>query len=75
VGDHALVIFGGYLIVSLAIGVAMTSSWKIVKRPRFLLCGACDAFLDPTISGVEETLIIRRGPNFLEGLGEEGDLS
>jgi hypothetical protein len=48
--------------------------WKIVKRPMLLLCGSYEVVLELAISRVEEKLTIR-SPNFVEGLGEEGDLS
>jgi hypothetical protein len=45
----------------------MSSSWKFVKRPVFLLCGACEVVLELAISGVEEKLAIRSSPIFVRG--------
>jgi hypothetical protein len=53
----------------------VTSSWKIVKGPRLLLRGACEVVVELAISEAEEKLTIRKGPNFVEGLGEEGEPS
>jgi hypothetical protein len=50
----------------------MSSSWKFVKRPRFLLRGACEVVLDLAISEVEKKLTIIRSP--CEGIEEEGEL-
>jgi hypothetical protein len=52
----------GDLLVGLAVGVAVTSSWKIVKRPGFSLREICEVVVELTISRVEEKLTIRRGP-------------
>jgi hypothetical protein len=49
--------------------------WKIVKRPVFLLRRSYEVVLELAISRVEKKLTIRRSPNFVEGLGEEGELS
>jgi hypothetical protein len=38
-----------------------------VKKPRILLCGACEVVLELAISGVEEKIKIRRSPNFGRG--------
>jgi hypothetical protein len=63
----------GDLLVGL-VGVPMTSSWKIVKGPRFLLCDACEVIVELAISGVEEKLAIRKGL-FLRGIGSEKKVS
>jgi hypothetical protein len=65
----------GDLLVGLVVDVAVTSSWKLLKRHEILLCGSCEGVLELIISGVEENLTIRRGPIFMEGLEEEGELS
>jgi hypothetical protein len=44
----------------------VSSSWKFVKRPGLLLCGACEVVLELAISGVEEKLAIR-SPIFVRG--------
>jgi hypothetical protein len=45
----------------------VSSSWKFVKRPGLLLCGACEVVLELAIFGVEEKLAIRRSPIFVRG--------
>ena len=51
----------------MAVGAAVTSSWKFVKRPELLLRGACEVVVELAISGVEEKLAIRKGPlSFVE---------
>jgi hypothetical protein len=63
----SLLLLEGDLLVGLAVGAAVTSSWKIVKRPELLLRGACEVVLELAISGVEEKLAIRKGPlSFVE---------
>jgi hypothetical protein len=52
----------GDLLVGLAVGVSVTSLWKILKRPGLPLCGSCEVIVELAISGVEEKLTIRRGP-------------
>jgi hypothetical protein len=44
-----------------------SSSWKFVKRPGLLLCGACEVVLELSISGIEEKLAIRRNLIFVWG--------
>ena len=62
----SLLLLEGDLLVGL-VGVPVTSSWKIVKRPGLLLRGACEVVLELSISGVEEKLAIRKGPlSFVE---------
>jgi hypothetical protein len=58
----SLLLLEGDLLVGLAIGASVTSSWKIVKRPGLPLHGSCEVVVDLDISGVEEKLSIRRGP-------------
>jgi hypothetical protein len=55
----------GDLLLGLTVGVAVTSSWKIVKRPGLSLRGVCQVVVELAISGVEEKLTIRRGPSFV----------
>ena len=63
----SLLLLEGNLLVGLAVGAPVTSSWKVVKRPGLLLRGACDVVLELAISGVEEKLAIRKGPlSFVE---------
>jgi hypothetical protein len=50
------------LLVGLAVGASVTSSWKIMKRPRHPLRGSCEVVVELAISGVEEKLTIRMGP-------------
>ena len=38
----SLLLLEGDLLVGLAVGAAVTSSWNIVKRPELLLRGACE---------------------------------
>ena len=54
------------LLVGLAVGAPVTSSWKIVKRPGLLLRGACEVVVELAISGVEEKLAIRKGSHLRE---------
>jgi len=56
-----LLLLEGDLLVGLAVGAPVTSSWKIVKRPGLLLRGACEVVVELAISGVEEKLSIRKG--------------
>ena len=56
----SLLLLEGDLLVGL-VGVPVTSSWKIVKRPRLLLRLACEVVVELAISGVEEKLAIRKG--------------
>ena len=58
----SLLLFEDDLLIGLAVGATMTSSWKIVKRPELLLRGACEVVLELAIFGVEEKLAIRKGP-------------
>jgi hypothetical protein len=60
----------GDLLVSLAVGAPVTSSWKILKRPRLLLHGASEVVVDLSISGVEEKLATRK-KLFLRVIGSE----
>jgi hypothetical protein len=57
----SLLLLEGDLLVGLAVGAPVTSSWKIVKRPGLLLRGACEVVVELAISGVEEKLAIRKG--------------
>ena len=59
----SLLLLEGDLLVGLAVGATVTSSWKIVKRPELLLRGACEVVVELAISGVEEKLAIRKGPS------------
>jgi hypothetical protein len=38
----SLLLLEGELLVGLAVGALVTSSWKIVKRPGLPLCGSCE---------------------------------
>jgi hypothetical protein len=67
VRDRELVTLGECLLVGL-VGVPVTSSWKTVKRSRFLLRGFCEVVLEIAICGVEENLAIRKGPLSFVGL-------
>jgi hypothetical protein len=58
----SLLLLEGDLLVDLTVGASVTSSWKIVKRPRLPLRGSCEVVVELAISGVEEKLTIRRGP-------------
>jgi hypothetical protein len=58
----SLLLLEGDLLVGLAVGASMTSSWKIVKRPGLPLRGSCEVVVELAIFGVEEKLTIRRGP-------------
>jgi hypothetical protein len=58
----SLLLLEGDLLVGLAVGASVTSSWKIVKRPRLSLRGSCEVVVELAIFGVEEKLTIRRGP-------------
>ena len=72
----SLLLLEGDLLVGLAVGTAVFSSWKIVKRPGILLRGACEVVVELAISGVEEKLAIRKGPiPSWDRLGEEGEPS
>ena len=72
----SLLLLEGDLLVGLAVGVAVTSSWKFVKRPGLLLRGACEVVVELAISGVEEKASLKeRALIFVRGLGEEGELS
>ena len=62
----SLLLLKGDLLVGL-VGVPVTSSWKIVKRPGLLLRGACEVVVELAIFGVEEKLAIWKGPlSFVE---------
>jgi hypothetical protein len=52
----------GDLLVGLTVGAPVTFLWKIVKRPGFLLRGACEVDVELVISVVEENLAIRERP-------------
>ena len=66
----------GDLLVVLAVGAAVSSSWNIVKTPGLLFRGACEVVVELAISGVEEKLAIRKGPiPSWDRLGEEGEPS
>ena len=70
----SLLLLEGDLLVGLTVGVAVFSSWNIVKRPGILLRGACEVVVELAISGVEEKLAIRKGPiPSWDRLGEEGE--
>ena len=69
-----LLFLEGNLLVGLAVGTVVFSSWKIVKRPGILLRGACEVVVELAISGVEEKLAIRKGPiPSWDRLREEGE--
>ena len=70
----SLLLLEGDLLVGLAVGATVTSSWKIVKRPGLLLRGACEVVVELAISGVEKKLTIRKGL-FLRGIGSENRVS
>jgi hypothetical protein len=70
-----MLLLEGELLVGLVVGAAMTSSFKIMKRHELLLHEACQMVVEFSISGVEDNLSIRRDPNFVEGFGEEGEIS
>ena len=57
-----MLLLEGDLLVGLAVVVAVFSSWKIVKRLKLLLRGACEVVVELAISGVEEKLAVRKGP-------------
>jgi hypothetical protein len=57
----SLLLLEGDLLVGLAVGAAVTSLEKIVKRLGLLLRIACEVVVELDISGVEEKLAIRRG--------------
>jgi hypothetical protein len=57
----SLILLEGDLLVGLAVGAAVTSLEKIVKRLRLLLRIACEVVVELDISGVEEKLALRRG--------------
>jgi hypothetical protein len=58
----SLLLLEGELLVGLAFGASVTSSWKIMKRPELSLRGSCEVVVELSIFGVEEKLTIRRGP-------------
>ena len=58
----SLLLLEGDLLVGLAVGTAVTSLWKIVKRPGLFLHGICEVVVELAISGAEENLTIRKGP-------------
>jgi hypothetical protein len=58
----SLLLLEGDLLVDLAVGASVTSSWKIVKRRGLPLRGSCEVVVELAISGMEEKLTIRRGP-------------
>ena len=53
----SLLLLEGDLLVGLAVGVSVSSSWKFVKRPGLLLRGACEVVVELAISGVEKEAI------------------
>ncbi len=70
----SLLLLEGDLLVGLAVGTAVSSSWKIVNRPGLLLRGACEVVVDLSISRVEEKLAISKGPiPSWDRVGEEGE--
>ena len=72
----SLLLLEGDLLVGLAVGATVFSSWNIVKIPGILLRGACEVVVELAISGVEEKLAIRKGPiPSWDRLGEEGEPS
>ena len=72
----SLLLLEGDLLVGLVVGTAVSSSWKIVKRPGFLLRRACEVVVELAISRVEEKVAIRKGPiPSWDRLGEEGEPS
>ena len=56
----SLLLLESDLLVGLAVGAAVSSSWKIVKRPGLLLQGACEVVVELTISGVEKKLTVSK---------------
>jgi hypothetical protein len=58
----SLLLLEGDLLVGLAVGPSVNSSWKILKRLGLPLCGSCEVVVELAIFGVEENLTIRRGP-------------
>jgi hypothetical protein len=56
-----LLLLESELPVGLAVGAPVTSSWKIVKRPRLLLRGSCEVVVELAISGAEENPAIKKG--------------
>ena len=70
----SLLFLEGDLLVGL-VGVPVTSSRKIVKRPGLLLRGACEVILELAISRVEEKLAIREMAIILRGIGSEKKVS
>ena len=66
----SLLLLEGDLLVGLAVGVAVISSWKIVKRPGLLLRGGCEVVVELAISGVEEKLAVVKEPLLRGGLKE-----
>jgi hypothetical protein len=57
----SLLLLEGDLLVGLAVGAAVTSLEKIVKRLGLLLRIACEVVVELDISEVEEKLAMRRG--------------
>jgi hypothetical protein len=49
-----VILLEGDLIVGLAVGAPVTSSWIIVKRPRVILHGASEVVVELGISEVEK---------------------
>jgi hypothetical protein len=62
VRDRELLTLRGFLLVGLAVGALVISSWKIVKRPEFLLRGGCEVVVELATSKVEEKLAMRERP-------------
>jgi hypothetical protein len=57
----------GDLLVGLVVGALVISSWRIVKRSKLLLRGACEVVVKFAISRVEEKLAISERPlSFVE---------
>jgi hypothetical protein len=71
----SLLLLENELLVGLAVGASVTSSWKIVKRLELSLRGSCVVVVELAVSRVEEKLTIRRDPKLRGGLGEEGEPS
>jgi hypothetical protein len=68
----SLLLLEGSLLVVVEVGSAVTSSWKIVKRPKILLRGACEVVSELAISRVDEKITIRRDHN---SMGSEKDVN
>lgn len=71
----SLLLLEGELLVGLAVGATVTSSWKIVKRPELLLRGACEVVWILPSPGGGKASHKERALIFVRGLGEEGEPS